>query len=201
MQREKIKNEILFQVINAKRNRELLEQVPHEIHLDLALVFFHMEEGGNGRKKIYLFHNEQMQQHGITKEELKAWAMENTPRLLPVSFHSMREVIREFRLEDAAEKNAEEIPMYILTNVKMFLGAACIFYPRVLASIGNAVQDDFYILPSSIHECIILPACGACTKGELEKIVREVNITQVPEQDILSNHVYFYQKDTGEICK
>lgn len=201
MQREQIKREILFQVINARQNRRLLEQVPHELYLDLALVFFYMEEGGDCRKKIYLFHNEQMGQYGITKEELKAWAMENTPRLLPVSFHSIQEVIREFQLGEEAREGAEQIPMYILTNVKMFFGAACMFYPRVLASIGNAVQDDFYILPSSIHECIILPASSDYTREELEKIVCEVNVTQVPEQEILSNHVYFYQKDTREISK
>ena len=98
MQKEKIKKVILFQVINAKQNRELLEQIPHEIRLDLALVFFYMEENEDCRKKIYLFNNEQMGQYGVTKEELRVWAMENTPRLLPVSFHSMQDVIREFEL-------------------------------------------------------------------------------------------------------
>ncbi len=201
MQKEKIKKVILFQVINAKQNRELLEQIPHEIRLDLALVFFYMEENEDCRKKIYLFNNEQMGQYGVTKEELRVWAMENTPRLLPVSFHSMQDVIREFELGQAAKRKAEQVPMYVLTNVKMFFGAACLFYPRVLASIGNAIQDDLYILPSSIHECIILPASNTYTRDELEKIVCEVNLTQVPEQEILSNHVYFYQKDTGQISK
>lgn len=201
MQKEKIKSEILFQVINAKRNRELLEQIPHEICLDLALVFFYMEEGGDCRKNIYLFNNEQMGQYEVAKEELRTWAMENTPRLLPVSFHSIREVLREFQLGDEAEKKAEQVPMYVLTNVRMFFGAACLFYPRVLASIANAVQDDLYILPSSVHECIILPASDTYTRDELEKIVCEVNVTQVPEQEILSDCVYFYQKDVKKISK
>lgn len=201
MQKEKIKSEILFQVINAKRNRELLEQIPHEICLDLALVFFYMEESGDCRKNIYLFNNEQMRQYEVTKEELRTWAMENTPRLLPVSFHSIREVLREFQLGNEAEKKAEQVPMYVLTNVRMFFGAACLFYPRVLASIANAVQDDLYILPSSVHECIILPASDTYTRDELEKIVCEVNVTQVPEQEILSDCVYFYQKDARKISK
>lgn len=91
--------------------------------------------------------------------------------------------------------------MYVLTNVRMFLGAACLFYPRVLPSIRNAVQEDFYIIPSSVHECIILPMSDAYTKSELEKIVYEVNLTQVPEQEVLSNYVYFYQKSTGKFHK
>lgn len=201
MQKEKIKSEILFQVINAKRNRELLEQIPHEICLDLALVFFYMEEGEDCRKNIYLFNNEQMGQYEVTKEELRTWAMENTPRLLPVSFHSIREVLREFQLGDEAEKKADQVPMYVLTNVRMLFGAACLFYPSVLASIANAVQDDLYILPSSVHECIILPASDTYTRDELEKIVCEVNVTQVPEQEILSDCVYFYQKHAKKISK
>lgn len=199
MHTEKIKEQILFQVVNAQKNRDLLEHVPHEIHLDLALVFFYIADQEDGRKKIFLFNNAQMKEHGITKKELKKWAMENTPRLLPVSFHSMGDLLREFQFED--QITAAHVPMYVLTNVKMFLGAACIFYPCVLPSIGKAVQSDFFILPSSVHECIILPASSAYTRCELEKIVYEVNITQVPEQEILSDHVYFYQKSTGKMTK
>lgn len=201
MYAEKIKNEILFQVVNAARNRDLLERAPHHTYLDLALVFFYMEEGEDRRRRIYLFTNEQMDRYKVTKEELKEWAMANTPRLFPVSFHSMRHVLREFSLRDQMAEEAGQAPMYVLTNVKMFLGASCLFYPKVLPSIRNALQADFYILPSSIHECIILPMSDAYTKNELEKIVYEVNLTQVPEQEILSNYVYFYQRSTNKFCK
>lgn len=199
MHTETIKEQILFHVVNAQKNRDLLEHIPHEICLDLALVFFYIADQENGQKKIFLFNNTQMEQYGVTKEDLKEWSMENTPRLLPVSFHSMEDLLREFQYGDRLP--AVQVPMYVLTNIKMFLGAACIFYPKVLSSIGNAVQSDFFILPSSVHECIILPASSAYTKCELEKIVYEVNITQVPEQEILSDHVYYYQKNTGEISK
>ena len=87
MRAEEIKDKILFQVMNAEKNQELLEQVPHDRYLDLAIVFFYMEEGEDCRQKVYLFDNRQLEYYGLTKERLKTWAMENTPRLLPVSFH------------------------------------------------------------------------------------------------------------------
>ena len=191
---EEIKDKILFQVMNAEKNQELLEQVPHDRYLDLAIVFFYMEEGEDCRQKVYLFDNRQLEYYGLTKERLKTWAMENTPRLLPVSFHSMEDILREFHIWEKIGGGTEKLPLYVLTNAKMFLGAACVFYPEVLSSIGNAVQTDYYILPSSIHECIILPASSGYSREELEEIVRQVNEAQVPEQEILSNHVYFYDK-------
>ena len=201
-----LKDKILFQVINAQRNRMLLEQVPHERCLDLALVFYYIGEWENGRKKVFLFNNTQMGEYNVDKGELREWAMKNTPRLLPVSFHSMTDLLRGFQASSPSAGDIQQIctgqvPMYVLTNVKMFLGAACLFYPQVLSSIGNAVQSDFFILPSSIHECIILPVSETYTRQGLEKIVYEVNITQVPEQEILSDHVYFYQNSTGKISK
>lgn len=185
--------------MNAEKNQELLGQVPHERYLDLAIVFFYMEDEGECRQKVCLFDNQQMEQYGIAPGQLRQWAMVNTPRMLPVSFHSMEDVLREFHLWE--QVGGPALPMYVLTNVKMFLGAACIFYPEVLGSIGKAVQMDFYILPSSIHECIILPAIGGYSREELEEIVRQVNEAQVPEQEILSDHVYFYDKSRGKMCK
>lgn len=198
---EEIKDKILFQVMNVEKNRELLEQIPHDIYLDLAIVFFYFENDGDCRQKICLFDNLQMEQYGVTVGELKGWAMENTPRLLPVSFHSMEDILRGFHIWEQVGGGTEPLPLYVLTNVKMFLGAACIFYPEVLGSIGNAVQTDFYILPSSIHECIILPAVDGYSKSELEEIVRQVNEAQVPEQEILSNYVYFYDKNGKKMSK
>lgn len=187
--------------MNAEKNRELLDQVPHDIYLDLAMVFFYMEEDEKCRQKIFLINNQQMEEYGLAKEKLRVWAMKNTPRLLPVSFHSMEEILREFHLWERFGGETGQVSMYVLTNVKMFLGAACMFYPEVLRTIGDAVQGNLYILPSSIHECIILPAAEGYSKEELEEIVRQVNEAQVPEQEILSDTVYFYHKSMGKICK
>lgn len=201
MYTEEIKDKILFQLMNAEKNQELLDQLPHGTCLDLAIVFFYFEDEGDSRQKLCLFDNQQMERHGVSVKELREWAAKNTPRLLPVSFHSMEELLREFHIWTPSGQNPEPLPLYVLTNVKMFLGAACIFYPGVLESIGDAVQRDFYILPSSIHECIILPAAEGYSKEELEKIVLQVNETQVPEQEILSNYVYYYDRTRKKMCK
>ena len=113
-------------------------------------MFFYLEETEDHQKRTFILSNQQMRRLGVTKEQVTEWAMENTPRLLPPSFHSMEHVLQKFCLWEQAQK--DQPPMYVLTNVRMFLGAACLFYPRVLPSIRNAVQEDFYIIPSSVHD-------------------------------------------------
>ena len=62
-------------------------------------------------------------------------------------------------------------------------------------------KGDFYILPSSIHEAIFIPASENVDAEELKTMVREVNETQVPKEDFLSNEVYFYNAKEDELQK
>jgi hypothetical protein len=59
---------------------------------------------------------------------------------------------------------------------------------------------DFMILPSSIHEILLLPVRDE--KEEIEELaatVREVNDTKVAPDEILSFHVYRYSCMTGTV--
>ena len=82
--------------------------------------------------------------------------------------------------------------MYILTNEEKYYGAAVILYPHVLSHISRLLHSNFFVLPSSIHECILVPDSGQFTKKELETMVREVNETQVEDEEVLSQNVYYY---------
>lgn len=88
------------------------------------------------------------------------------------------------------EKNT--IPMYVLTNVYKINGAACILYQDILHNFAQKLNSDVYILPSSIHEVILVPASVIQTKEDLERIVQEANETQVAEEEVLSDKVYIY---------
>ena len=87
--------------------------------------------------------------------------------------------------------------MYVLTNSLRNLGASCILYPHVLDMAGEIIGEDFYVLPSSIHEVILVPESNAMEQMEMDEMVTEINATQVAEEEILSNHAYFYERETG----
>ena len=97
------------------------------------------------------------------------------------------------------------IPMYVLSNVQRTEGAACILYPNFLKDFAEAIGGGFYIIPSSIHEVLILPediADGGKECDEIREMIREVNDTQVLEEELLSYSLYHYdaQEDEVRVC-
>lgn len=93
----------------------------------------------------------------------------------------------------------KKIKMYVLSNKLKNYGAACIAYPYILDMLAGVLKENFYVLPSSVHEVIIVPESSQIRQSELERMVREINETQVPEEEILSNHAYFYYAQEGKL--
>lgn len=195
---EKIRTQVACKLINYERNEEQLSRVPYVRCLDLALVFYYiMEEKDIGRGTI-LIYNSHLDLWGITREQLYETARRNTPRLLPFEFKEMRELMEE-NFEDTEELLGEELPMYVLSNVDRQFGAVNIIYDSVLSEIGRKLEDDFYILPSSVHECIIVPVKTRATRDGLKNMVWDINRTQVLPEEVLSDNVYFYERNSHRL--
>lgn len=84
--------------------------------------------------------------------------------------------------------------MYVLSNQLRSFGAASIVYPHVLEMVGKIVGEDFCVLPSSVHEVIIVPESYSLEQKEMDEMVTEINATQVADEEVLSNHAYFYER-------
>ena len=91
--------------------------------------------------------------------------------------------------------------MFVLSNQYRHFGAACILYNRVLEDIGNQLNENFYILPSSIHEVIILPEGFSPCEEDLNEMIIDINQTQVSEEEILSNHAYYYDRTERKLTQ
>lgn len=96
-------------------------------------------------------------------------------------------------------KDDSRTKMYILTNEPKVNGAVCMMNYELLQRFAEQMNSDFYIIPSSIHEVILVPTIGETDSKRLSNMVREVNETQVEEQEVLSDHVYFYSRKQNEI--
>lgn len=83
-------------------------------------------------------------------------------------------------------------PMSILSNKDKLFGAAQILNPEVMKTISDKIGNGFWILPSSVHEVIILPDNEAFDKDELTCMIKTINETELVAQDILSDHPYRY---------
>ena len=91
--------------------------------------------------------------------------------------------------------------MYLISNTASIHGAAAVLYPSVLSALAKRLDGSFYLLPSSIHEFIAVPFKREYAPEELREIVREVNESQVEEEEYLSDQIYYYDRDKKVIVK
>ena len=193
-----VKTSIRAKLINAGQNKENLKNVPHRLFLDLAVVYYAKADTfwkkDNGSIPINNHHMEIWEQE---EENLYETAIANMCSDGGHCFESFENVIRQMGLECAGlEGKVEQQPdvgMYILTNRCKQFGAAEILNKSVMRSIADQIGDKFIVLPSSLHEVIVLKD----DKEEYERfanMVKEVNATQVREEERLSDHVYVYSR-------
>ena len=185
---------VFYKLVNYQMNERTLKRVPYIRYLDLAVVFYYRVEQEHFPGGSVLIHNNNLVTWGITKSQLMKDAAFNTSRKLPYRFMGMETLIAELSGETEMENLQKEELMYVLTNEEKFYGAAVLLYPHVLAHIGTLLKRNFFVLPSSVHECILVPDQGHYTRFELMKMVREVNQNQVEEEEILSYQVYYYDR-------
>ncbi|MDD3141789.1 MAG: DUF5688 family protein [Lachnospiraceae bacterium] len=198
-----MKDKIVCKVVNRDANEHMLENFPHKDLEDLAVIY-QIALGGDGDGIATINISDQLLDgYGINKDELHDIAVQNTAELRPASFRSMQEVIMEMmgasELEDMDMSGG--MPMYVLTNEDKMHGAAAMLYPDLMDEIAEKVGGDFFVLPSSIHELLIIPKDSGAERGELENMVQEVNATQVAPDEVLSDQVYEYDAKEHELFR
>lgn len=200
---EQVKPRIMYKLINTKANRELLEQVPNMPYLDLSIVFYlFLDEDGDGQYTA-LIHNSHKDIWGVSTDALYQQARENTQRDFPASIRSMNQVIQELSgcLDiEWEEEEGMKPPFYILSNRCGINGAGALLYEHVLAEFAEMEHSNIIILPSSLHEVLLLPADDDMDFQALHELVSNINLTEVPDEDRLSDHVYLYNYDTKKLC-
>ena len=193
-----IKDKIVYKVVNYRSNEKLLEQVPHKRILDLAVVFYCLLDNEYGRSATALIYNNNLKNWNVTIDDVYKAALKNTPDLLHSKISSMGALFEKCGVnvdgEEVDLKDYVPSDMYVLTNESKLNGAACILYENVLYDFAQKLGADLYILPSSVHEVILLPKLSMFEKDELVNMVKEVNTEGVAADEVLSDHVYEYNR-------
>lgn len=193
-----IKDKIVYKVVNYRSNEKLLEQVPHKRILDLAVVFYCLLDNEYGRSATALIYNNNLKNWNVTIDDVYKAALKNTPDLLHSKISSMAALFEKCGVnvdgEEVDLKDYVPSDMYVLTNESKLNGAACILYENVLYDFAQKLGADLYILPSSVHEVILLPKLLMFEKDELVNMVKEVNTEGVAADEVLSDHVYEYNR-------
>lgn len=219
---DKAKTNIVYKLVNYEKNRGMLEDVPHRRFLDLAIVFYYILEREEFSQATILIRNNHLDMWNVTADEIYGVASVNTPKLLKYTVSGMLEVLAELDEDSFCRcknrggrcfgkecgspedymKNCvrkDETGMYVLSNTERLNGAVSILYSGVLEAFANKLGQDFFILPSSVHEVILIPNDNHVEKKKLEDMVREVNMTQLEPEEFLSNTIYYYSTERKKV--
>lgn len=201
-----MRDKIIYRLVNYEQNQTLLKNIPYQQFLDLAIVYYILLYSDQQGNACIMVRNEHLDIWDIKQELLHQYATYNTPILLPAKIRHMDELIYSF-LDTTIEEEQEllqslpssSIPMYVFTNQSNLNGASVLLYKDVIWDFACSQNENFYIIPSSIHELILVPANGILSKASLEFMVNDVNQKEVSPMERLSNHVYFYDRFTQTI--
>ncbi len=187
----KVSDKLFFKLVNYDKNEEYLEDVPYRQFEDLALVPLCRVVNKYLGSGVIVIKNEHLKNWEISREELWENVMDNAANVTPYTMESI--------LECLGGEFGEDIPddpgcnMYVISNKEKTYGASAFLYPGVLKHVSKKLNDNLIIIPSSIHEVIVLPGSSDVVDNErLISMVKEVNSTVVSEEEILSDNIYYY---------
>lgn len=195
----RIKGRIMFRLVHAKKNQERLRVTIHRPFLDLAMEFCIFGEGEEGEAFHAALPEKLMKKWGVDMEELYRQALKNMEKQLPAEIMSIEEAIMGEAINKGEAESDSSGTLYILSNKKRTYGAGCILYEGVLKEFSDKFGRDILILPSSVHEMLLIPDEGILKAAELEEMVESINRTVVSPKEVLSDKVYRYCRTSGKI--
>ena len=197
---DKMKEKIVLKVINTERNLDLLEQVPHldMEGLGLSVVFYVSIMTGEQSAGI-LIKNEHLRLWEKKVSDLISLAEINTNRMHAFTIKSINEVLSGmFGFEE--DLITDGPAFYVLTDENMTFGASQLYLKDKIREFAKQQDCDVYILPSSIHELLLLRAdFPNLEPSYLKEMVYEVNTTQVSEEEFLFEGAYKFELATDKI--
>lgn len=181
-----MKGNLFFRLVNYEKNKKLLEDCPFERVEDLAVTFRWFAHHNRDGMASALIRSQDLELWGVTREQLIRDARENTEKVFPALLRPMEQIFPQ--MKGGREK------LYVLSNKEGINGAGAVLYQGILDRFSEKIQGGFYILPSSIHEVLLLPEEEGSDPSALAELVKEVNRTVVEKEEILSDRVYYYEK-------
>ncbi len=201
---ENVKDRICYRLIEREKNQAQLKELPHVDYFDLAICFFYAYENEALGEGAIMLRNTHLERWGIDIPELYERASVNTPILFPWQCKSMNTMlgeVQEVMPEGELDLVLEELPMLVLSNTINQYGAGCILYPGLLERLALNYGYNYYILPSSVHEVILLRDSGEEDEEMLKSMIRQINEEYVDKEDILSDNLYHYNFEKRAIRK
>lgn len=208
---EYMKDKVVFRLINAEKNKKFLANKAYLPFLDLAICFYVLANEPEKEDTVasIALPGDIVKEWGVSLEKLYEVAKQNMMRIFPSKIESLTDMLTGMMGNDSFSSFMNPPTLsgvvqefYILTNQMGINGAAVLCYDSVIRGFSDEMEgSNFYILPSSIHEVILIPDTQSYAEGvdELLAMVKEVNQTCVRLEEILADSVYYYERSQDKV--
>lgn len=190
---DKAKHHLSFRLVRREGNEKLLENLPHGSFGDLAVYFAVDVDLGHNKGSIKIT-NEIADKWGVNTFMLMNSTLDYAPEAKVASILDLIRNMTDID-EDFDDNN---IPMKVVTTPNQNYGASVMIYSSAFMKLAEQFDSDLYIIPSSVHELIVVPV-GSMEPEMIKSMVVDVNREVVSPEEVLSDNVYYYNKSTGEI--
>ncbi len=194
----KASGNLFFKVVNYEKNVKKLGEVPYKRFMDLAMVPLCLVKSKSFGEGTITIQNSLLKIWEVSEEELWENVLDSAEKIAPPKVRGLLDVLSDITggsMEDCGMNS-----VFVVSNETGNLGAGAAFYPGLLRGLANDFETDLFIIPSSVHEILIMPDRGPeMDATALKEIIREVNETTVAEDDILSDNLYKYDFETDKI--
>ena len=191
---EIVKNNIIYGLVNYEKNKERLNGYIYETFLDLAKVYYvriKLTDKSTGKVMI---RKEMLRIWGVDENIVKQCGEENTPEIYPVQCLCLQ----QNPLGDETDDEGKPLKMISVSNVTMREGAGVMVYPDMMKKLAEKEQSDLFIIPSSVHEVLVVPY----SEGEEETLlsmIKDVNSSCIDREEVLSDSLYVYHRSNDLI--
>lgn len=194
----RVSNKLFLKLVNYEKNKSILENTPHEKYMDLVLIPYcclNDSQIGNGSITV---RNDHLKLWNKSAEEVLGIARENTVKNMACDVKPLIDILMtqydDIKSELPDTCDTPDNQMMVVTNEIKMYGAVFMAFKEKMSQFAKLLGGDYYILPSSIHELILLPQTGAEDFDSINTMIREINATEVAPDEILSDHAYLYSE-------
>lgn len=192
---EYVKDKIVYKLINHDRNKKLLSTTPHKDFGDLSAIYqVNLGEYEDGNATLVI-HDSMLDAWGVSEKEIALAAEKNTPIINPYMLRPMSSIIIEEMTGEKIDPANEELEqMNVLTCESKINGASTILYPGLLDKISERMGGNYYVIPSTIHEVLIVEKLDGMSAQDLKEMISIVNNECVDSEEVLGSSVYEYDE-------
>ena len=187
-------NKAINHIIPKFVSKETAENYPDRIvkipYLDFCIVFIYVIDKEGSNIISYPIDKDMLSDYGVDEHQLLMDAIKTDEKLMKADVEHIEDFLGHTEPDP-------KLSFTVLTNTPRIFGATAILYKDLLKNYAEKIGTSFSIIPSSIHEVLLIPDSMKIPVNELQDMLHAVNSTLVEPSERLGSHIYRYDIDTG----